>query len=154
MNKFARWNGFQWEAVGAVQGLMMVGALIVRGSHLVVGGDFTGVGGAPSRSVAAWDGAAWHSMDPGVDATISAMAPYQDQIVVAGSFSLSTGQWASYGCDCYPDCNGDGALNLADFGGFQTKFALGEAYADCNGDGVRNLADFACFQTKFAMGCP
>jgi hypothetical protein len=55
---------------------------------------------------------------------------------------------------CYADCNGDGALNLADFGCFQTKFALQDPYADCNGDGVRNLSDFGCFQTKFALGCP
>ncbi|MCC6660847.1 MAG: EF-hand domain-containing protein [Phycisphaerales bacterium] len=55
---------------------------------------------------------------------------------------------------CYPDCNGDGALNLSDFGCFQTKFALGDPYADCNGDGVLNLADFGCFTTKFALGCP
>jgi uncharacterized membrane protein len=55
---------------------------------------------------------------------------------------------------CYADCNGDGALGLADFGCFQTKFALGDPYADCNGDGVLGLADFGCFQTKFAFGCP
>ncbi|MCC6661730.1 MAG: hypothetical protein IT437_12690 [Phycisphaerales bacterium] len=55
---------------------------------------------------------------------------------------------------CYPDCNGDGALNLSDFGCFTTKFALGQAYADCNGDGVLNLSDFGCFTTKFALGCP
>jgi hypothetical protein len=29
------------------------------------------------------------------------------------------------GATCYPDCNGDGQLNLSDFGCFQTKFALG-----------------------------
>ncbi|MCC6660281.1 MAG: hypothetical protein IT437_05290 [Phycisphaerales bacterium] len=63
------------------------------------------------------------------------------------NFSLGT-------ATCYPDCNGDGALNLSDFGCYQTRFALGEPYADCNGDGVRNLADFGCFQTKFALGCP
>ena len=55
---------------------------------------------------------------------------------------------------CYADCNGDGAANLADFGCFQTKFALGEGYADCNGDGVLNLSDFGCFTTRFAQGCP
>jgi hypothetical protein len=55
---------------------------------------------------------------------------------------------------CVPDCNHDGALNLADFGCFQTAFALGQAYADCNADGALNLADFGCFQTKFALGCP
>jgi hypothetical protein len=58
------------------------------------------------------------------------------------------------GPTCYPDCNGDGVLGLADFGCFQTRFALGNSYADCNGDGVLGLADFGCFQTKFALGCP
>ncbi|MCC6661199.1 MAG: hypothetical protein IT437_09970 [Phycisphaerales bacterium] len=59
------------------------------------------------------------------------------------------------GCTvCYPDCNGDGAVNLSDFGCFTTKFALGQSYADCNGDFALNLADFGCFQTKFALGCP
>ncbi len=55
---------------------------------------------------------------------------------------------------CYPDCNGDALLNLADFGCFQTKFATQNMYADCNGDSILNLADFGCFQTKFAIGCP
>ena len=30
----------------------------------------------------------------------------------------------------------------------------GACYPDCNADGTRNLADFGCFQTKFALGCP
>ncbi|MCC6661916.1 MAG: hypothetical protein IT437_13635 [Phycisphaerales bacterium] len=55
---------------------------------------------------------------------------------------------------CEADCNGDGTLNLADFGCFQTRFALGHPLADCNGDGLLNLSDFGCFQTKFALGCP
>lgn len=58
------------------------------------------------------------------------------------------------GAACYADCNGDGALNLADFGCFQTKFALGDRFADCNGDCALNLSDFGCFQTRFALGCP
>ena len=55
---------------------------------------------------------------------------------------------------CYADCNGDGALNLADFGCFQTKFATGDPYADCNGDTALTVADFGCFQTRFVQGCP
>jgi hypothetical protein len=58
------------------------------------------------------------------------------------------------GGNCYPDCDGDDVLTLADFGCFQTKFALGDLYADCNNDLVLNLADFGCFQTAFAIGCP
>ena len=63
-------------------------------------------------------------------------------------------QQLNCGVACYPDCNGDGTLNLSDFGCFTTKFATGDPYADCNGDGVRNLSDFGCFTTKFAVGCP
>lgn len=54
---------------------------------------------------------------------------------------------------CYPDCYQDGSLNLADFGCFQTWFAIGNPRADCNGDGAVNLSDFGCFQTRFALGC-
>jgi hypothetical protein len=55
---------------------------------------------------------------------------------------------------CYPDCNADGALTVADFGCFQTRFVAGDPYADCNGDGQRTVADFGCFQTRFVSGCP
>jgi glucose/arabinose dehydrogenase len=56
--------------------------------------------------------------------------------------------------ECYADCDRDGALTLADFGCYQTRFASGNMYADCNNDGVMNLADFGCFQTGYALGCP
>ena len=55
---------------------------------------------------------------------------------------------------CYPDCNGDGNLTVADFGCFQTKFVSGDPYADCNGSGNLTVADFGCFQTQFVAGCP
>jgi hypothetical protein len=60
----------------------------------------------------------------------------------------------SLGLACYPDCDGDTILTLADFGCFQTKFGLGDLYADCDGDALLTLADFGCFQTKFGLGCP
>ena len=74
---------------------------------------------------------------------------------VAGGwvFTVGLGGLYAFPPPCKPDCNTDGVLNLADFGCFQTRFALGDPYADCNGDGVRNLADFGCFQTAFALGC-
>jgi hypothetical protein len=58
------------------------------------------------------------------------------------------------GGDCYPDCNGNGALTVADFGCFQTAFVAGSTYADCNGNGALTVADFGCFQTAFVAGCP
>ncbi len=73
--------------------------------------------------------------------------------ILAGPTPTMTVAWNG-GASCYPDCNSDMILNLADFGCFQTKFALQDPYADCNGDTFFNLADFGCFQTKFALGCP
>ncbi len=85
---------------------------------------------------------------------------------ISGAFGMSfgIGGWGTSLFDnwglcppspgCYPDCNNDQILNLADFGCFQTAFATGNTYADCNGDTLLNLADFGCFQTQFAIGCP
>jgi hypothetical protein len=83
----------------------------------------------------------------------------REVVITAGK---GAGAWEAHGTifdilvtsPCYPDCNTDGKLNLADFGCFQTKFALSDLYADCNGDSVLNLSDFGCFQTQFALGCP
>ncbi len=59
-----------------------------------------------------------------------------------------------YAALCYPDCNADGSLTVADFGCFQARFVLGDLYADCNEDAQLTVADFGCFQTKFVAGCP
>ncbi len=36
---------------------------------------------------------------------------------------------------CYPDCNANGVLTVADFTCFQTRFVAGDPYADCNQSG-------------------
>ena len=90
------------------------------------------------------------------------LAPGAQGVYITGRTSGSLGGPGAGGADvwlarfgtCYPDCTGDGAITVADFGCFQTKFVAGDAYADCNGDGARTVADFGCFQTKFVAGCP
>jgi hypothetical protein len=48
-----------------------------------------------------------------------------------------------------------GSLGGPSAGGYDAWLARwGPCYADCNGDGVLNLADFGCFKTRFALGCP
>ena len=72
-----------------------------------------------------------------------------------GAFECLGGFWGVAGNpSCYPDCNNDGTLTVADFGCFQTKFVIGDLYADCNASGTLTVADFGCFQTKFVAGCP
>ena len=70
-----------------------------------------------------------------------------------GKHNSVTESWVAV-IPCYPDCNEDGPLTVADFGCFQTRFVAGDRYADCNADGVLTPADFGCFQSQFAAGCP
>ncbi|MFM9996467.1 MAG: hypothetical protein ACKVU4_11785 [Phycisphaerales bacterium] len=66
--------------------------------------------------------------------------------------NIHPGGWL--GAACFPDCNEDGVLSVADFGCFQGRYVLGSQAADCNGDGQLSVGDFGCFQGKFVVGCP
>ncbi len=71
-----------------------------------------------------------------------------------GSAIVDMGAYEVQGAVCYPDCNNDLSLTIADFGCFQAMFVSGSAYADCNGSGTLTIADFGCFQSAFVAGCP
>jgi hypothetical protein len=75
-------------------------------------------------------------------------------ITGGGTGGGSYDAWVALYESCYADCNADGALSLADFACFQTKYLATDPYADCNNDGAVNLADFGCFQTRYVLGCP
>jgi len=54
---------------------------------------------------------------------------------------------------CYPDCTGEGALDIFDFLCFQDAFVQMDPYADCTGEGTYDIFDFLCFQDEFVIGC-
>ena len=171
LNNIGRLGAAGWEDVGGGTSGNVIRLAVFddgTGPGLYAGGAFTSAGTTPAGQLARWDGA-WHDVGGGVASTtittVSGLAVVDDgngeSLFVGGGFGsaggLPVGNVARWGCGpavCYPDCNGDAALNLSDFGCFTTRFALGDPYADCNGDLVMNLADFGCFTTKFALGCP
>jgi hypothetical protein len=55
--------------------------------------------------------------------------------------------------DCYPDFDGDGALDLFDFLAFVNSFNAGEGRANCDGQGGLDLFDFLCYTNEFNAGC-
>lgn len=70
-DSIARWNGSIWQTLPPGRGVSgLVDALAVfddgNGARLYVGGQFTSAGGAPAASIAAWDGAAWETVGPGL----------------------------------------------------------------------------------------
>jgi hypothetical protein len=54
---------------------------------------------------------------------------------------------------CYPDLDGNGALDLFDFLEFVNLFNGGDDVADCTGEGTFDLFDFLCFVNAFNQGC-
>ena len=55
---------------------------------------------------------------------------------------------------CYPDCDGNGVLDILDFLCFQNSVVAGEPYAcECDSEPVCDIFDFLCFQNAFVKGC-
>jgi hypothetical protein len=54
---------------------------------------------------------------------------------------------------CYPDCTGEGVLDLFDFLCYVNLFNAGDMSADCDADGELTLFDFLCFVNAFNAGC-
>ena len=78
----------------------------------------------------------------------------EGNIITGGGGGGFADAWLARYDLCYPDCTGDGAQTVADFGCFQSKYVLGDPYADCNASGTLTVADFGCFQGKYVLGCP
>ncbi len=171
----ARFRDSVWSAVGSVASVAptapvqtLASAHHGSGEVLYVGGQFISTyGGQTATSLVRWDGASWSPVGQGVSAPaplpgpglVKALIAHGPSLFIAGSFGAAGGvrsdhvaEWRS--CSCYADCNGSGAMTVADFGCFQTKFVAADPWADCNADSALSIADFGCFQTKFVAGCP
>lgn len=174
VSRVAKWDGQSWSEVGTpTNGSIVDFAVFDDGAGgdpaLYAAGTFTSVAGIPAARMARWDGQSWSPLGSGITGggnVVNALAAFDHgagpTLYAAGGFTTAGGLPATriarwIGCPpapCYPDCNGDGELAVADFGCFQTQFVLGVPYADCTADGMLTVADFGCFQTSFVIGCP
>jgi hypothetical protein len=161
--RIVRWTGTSWASLGAGINAQALVLRYLPSGDLMAGGHFTFAGGAPANRIARWDGTAWSALGDGADAYVMGLeALPSGDLIVGGGFASAGGSPADrigrWGCPpvapCYPDCNADRSLTIADFGCFQAKFVTGDPYADCNASGSLTIADFGCFQAKFAAGCP
>ncbi|MFM9997155.1 MAG: hypothetical protein ACKVU4_15305 [Phycisphaerales bacterium] len=164
----ARWNGKQWSSIGTNNGQATYGLYVfddgVRGPGLIVGGQFSVIGGLSVPGMARYDGTGWSALGGPNGGQPGAMIRHDEGGVptlwVSGGFQISPGIYTALGryqyvCEpCFPDCDASGALTIADFNCFQSKYVLGDPYADCNASGSLTVADFGCFQGKYVLGCP
>ncbi len=89
----ARWDGVQWSAVGSGD-YRTTRALHVFRGELFAGGTFRTTGGAASSYIAKWNGTAWTRVPFGAangpQNTINSFSVYNNELVAAGIFSLSS----------------------------------------------------------------
>ncbi|MFM9994228.1 MAG: hypothetical protein ACKVU4_00335 [Phycisphaerales bacterium] len=176
-SRAARFDGAAWSELGG--GLWSPGGYLNAVGPVRVFDDGTGPGlyfagpffraGGPNglevNGIARWDKNGWSALGTGLSYSyIYDMAEFRDTsgpaLFIGGTISTAGGEPSSYiakwaTCErCYPDCDASGALGVADFTCFQSKYSGGDLYADCNASGNLSVADFGCFQGKYVLGCP
>lgn len=90
VNRIAKWNGSAWSALG--DGLNgQVNAIVISGTDLYVGGNFTMAGGTSANYVARWDGSSWSALGAGTDGMVNAIAINGNSVYVGGNFTTAGG---------------------------------------------------------------
>lgn len=89
------WDGTTWTTIGTPNGT--VSALVVIGTDLYVGGNFTSVSGVPAARIARWDGTNWFAVGAGFasNTTVSALANHGGTLIAGGTITAYQGiaQW-------------------------------------------------------------
>ncbi len=86
LNRIARWDGTQWNALGSgVDGAdgingytSYVGALAVYGNALYAAGNFGSMGGVGVNNVASWNGSGWSGIGAPANFELKALTVYDD----------------------------------------------------------------------------
>jgi len=87
----ARWTGSGWQAIAnpGAGGNGKVNVMTVYQGKLIVGGDFTGIGGTSANNLAAYDPTTntWSSVGGGVNGEVQALYVYDGELLVGGTFT-------------------------------------------------------------------
>lgn len=90
----ARWDGTQWNPVGAgTDG--EVRAMSSDGTNLFVGGDFANAGTTPAARVARWDGGNWSALGSGMIGAVNALTWSDGALYAGGTFTNAGGMSAN-----------------------------------------------------------
>lgn len=107
----AQWDGATWLALNPIwSGIGSVLSLAnwdpdgagLGNSQLVVGGNFSGIGGEPASGIASWDGSAWNRFNSGLNGGVYALSGGSPGVgtpgalVAGGNFNLAGGAGSKY----------------------------------------------------------
>ena len=82
-----RWDGSTWTQLGSTN--RPVRALLMQGSTLYAGGEFTAIDGQAMNSIASWNGSAWNAVGTGVTGPVYALAASGPALYAAGGFTTA-----------------------------------------------------------------
>jgi hypothetical protein len=73
-----------WDGFGGPSIVGIVNAITVYEGDLIVGGEFTEIGGCSCRSIARWDGSSWQPMGTPSLGPVEALAVYDGELIAGG----------------------------------------------------------------------
>src|SRR5439155_7858096 len=97
-NYIAKWDRSSWTALGSGMNAGVL-ALVVSGSDLYAGGEFTNAGGNAASHIAKWDGATWTPMGSGTGGvlpTVYALLTSGRDLYAGGAFTTAGGKVSAY----------------------------------------------------------
>jgi trimeric autotransporter adhesin len=85
----SQWDGSSWSPLGLISGLGVT-SMTSQNGDLIVGGNFTSIGGILANNVARWDGANWLPLGVGLSytgaTTVSTLCVYNGELYAGGTF--------------------------------------------------------------------
>jgi hypothetical protein len=99
VSRIGVWDGVAWTELDAGPAYGVIKAMTSYNGELVVGGQFSSIGGVAASNVAAWDGTQWHALAEGVagcdtpyQVTVNALTVVAGTLYVGGTFTQA-GPW-------------------------------------------------------------
>jgi hypothetical protein len=85
-----RWDGNAWTQLGNANAFNRpVRTLLMHGTTLYAGGDFTTIDGQAIRFIASWDGNTWSAVGTGMSGPVRALAASGSMLYAAGGFTTA-----------------------------------------------------------------
>jgi len=143
-NHIARWDGSQWQPLGAgTNG--DVRSLLVHDGDLYVGGFFTEAGGQTVNHIARWDGENWHQVGSGFNNAVMVLGVHFGDIVAGGLFThagfTEVNRIAMYVSNMWIPIGGANGM-VVSLGEHDGWLIVGGRFTEIGGVGARNVAGF------------
>lgn len=88
-NNLYVWDGHVWSVFGG--GVANASTIVVSGSDLYVGGNFSAVGGVSANGIAKWNGSSWSALGSGMTNRVRTIAVNGSDVYAGGDFVTAGG---------------------------------------------------------------